>query len=168
MGITKYYNYYQVHLGYGMGRSDAAHALFLLGVLWGGLRDYRMNPTGQFLNVLLEHLTVNHSEEQTRLLVINGIIINISSIHEVAHTLTIKDRLIIAGNNLGDRHVVTTFHHASGNAGSVDGRVICSYEEKANKKTCFVGTMDIINLVISRKNVKFSVHPLASAQRNGR
>jgi len=24
VGITKYYNYYQVHLGYGMGRSDAA------------------------------------------------------------------------------------------------------------------------------------------------
>ena len=31
------------------------------------LRDYCMNPIGQFLNVLFEHLTVNHAEKQTGL-----------------------------------------------------------------------------------------------------
>ena len=47
---------------------------------------------------------------------------------------------------------MTTFHHASGNTRGVDGRVICGNEEKANKETRFVGTTDIINLVVSRKN----------------
>ena len=72
-------------------------------VYGGGLRDYRMNPTGQFLNVLLEHFTVNHAEKQTRLLVINGVVINISPIYKTAHSFTIKDGLVVAGNNFGDR-----------------------------------------------------------------
>ena len=79
--------------------------------VWGGLRDYRMNPTGQFLNVLLEHLTVNHAEKQTRLLVINGVVINISPIYKTAHSLAIKNGLVVAGNNFGDRHIMTAFRH---------------------------------------------------------
>ncbi len=91
---------------------------------WGGLRDYRMSPTWQLTNILLEYFSIDHTEKQTCLLVINGVVINISSINEIAHSLTIKDRLIIAGNNFSYRHIVTAFHHASGNARGVDGRVI--------------------------------------------
>ena len=88
-------------------------------VYGGGLRDYRMNPTGQFLNVLLEYLTVNHAEEQTRFLVINRVVINISSVYKSAYSLTIKDGLVVAGNNFGDRHIMTAFHHPSGNTRSI-------------------------------------------------
>lgn len=87
-----------------------------------------MNPTGQFLNVLLEHFTVNHAEKQTRLLVINGVVINISSIYKTAHSLAIKDGLVVAGNNFGDRHIMTAFHHPSGNARGIDGRMIGGYD----------------------------------------
>ena len=94
----------------------------------GGLRDYRMNPTGQFFNVLFEHLTVNHAEEQTRFMVINRVVINISSVYKSAYSLTIKDGLVVAGNNFGDWYVVTTFHHPSGNTRSIDGRMIGGYD----------------------------------------
>ncbi len=55
-----------------------------------------MNPIGQFLNVLFEHLTVNHAEKQTRLLIINGVVINISSVYKAAYSLAIKDGLVVA------------------------------------------------------------------------
>ena len=118
----------------------------------GGLRDYRMNPTGQFFNVLFEYLTVNHAEKQMCLLIINGVVINISSIDEAAYSLTIKDGLVVTGNNFGDRYIVTTFHHPSGNTRSIDGRMIGGYEEESNKESRIMGTADVVNLVISRKN----------------
>ena len=118
----------------------------------GGLRDYRMNPTGQFFNVLFEHLTVNHAEEQTRFMVINRVVINISSVYKSAYSLTIKDGLVVAGNNFGDWYVVTTFHHPSGNTRSIDGRMIGGYEEESNKESRLMGTTDVVNLIISRKN----------------
>ena len=111
-----------------------------------------MNPTGQFLNVLLEYLTVNHAEKQTRLLVINGVVINISPIDEPAYSLTIKNGLVVAGNNFGDWYVVTTFHHSSGNTRSIDGWMIGGNEEESNKESRLVGTTDVVNLIISRKN----------------
>lgn len=89
-----------------------------------------MNPIGQFLNVLFEHLTVNHAEKQTRLLIINGVVINISSVYKAAYSLAIKDGLVVAGNNFGDRHIVTTFHHPSGNTRSIDRGMIRGYEEE--------------------------------------
>ena len=54
-----------------------------------------MNPIGQFLNVLFEHLTVNHAEKQTGLLIINGVVINISSVYKAAYSLTIKDEITL-------------------------------------------------------------------------
>ena len=83
-----------------------------------------MNPIGQFLNVLFEHLTVNHAEKQTRLLIVNGVVINISSVYKAAYSLAIKDGLVVARNNFGDRHIVTTFHHPSGNTRSIDRGMI--------------------------------------------
>jgi len=111
-----------------------------------------MNPIGQFLNVLFEHLTVNHAEKQTRLLIINGIVINISSVYKAAYSLAIKDGLVVAGNNFGDRHIVTTFHHPSGNTRSIDRWMIRGYEEETNKKTRLMGTTDVVNLIVSRRN----------------
>ncbi len=121
-------------------------------VCGSGLRDYRMNPIGQFLNVLFEHLTVNHAEKQTRLLVINGVVVNISSVNKTAYSLAIKDGLVVTGNNFCDRNVVTTLHHPSGNTRSIDGRMIRGYEEETNKESRLMGTTDVVNLIICRKN----------------
>ena len=74
-----------------------------------------MNPAGQFFNVLFEHLTVNHAEEQTRLLVINGVVINISPIDETAYSFTIKDGLVVAiwsGNDNKNGLVNSGYHVA--------------------------------------------------------
>lgn len=105
------------------------------GIVYGGRScENGTCPTGQFLNVLFEHLTINHSEEQARLLVINRVVINISSFYKTAHSLAIKDGLVVARNDFGDRHIVATFHNTSGNTRSVDGRMICGYEEETNKE----------------------------------
>ena len=116
------------------------------------LRGYRMNPTGQFFDVLFEYFTVNHAEKQTCLLIINGVVINISSVNKAAYSLAIKDGLVVAGNNFGDRHIVTTFHHPSGNTRSIDRGMIRGYEEETNKESRLMGTTDVVNLIVSRKN----------------
>ena len=123
------------------------------GTVYGrGLRDYRINPTGQIFDVLFEHLPVNHAEKQTRLLIINGVVINISSVDKAAYSLAIKNGFVVAGNNFGDRNVVTTFHYTSGNTRSIDGRMIGGYEKESNKESRLMGTTNVVNLIISRKN----------------
>ena len=38
------------------------------------------------------------------------------------------DGLVVARDDLGNRHVVTAFHHPSGNARGIDGRMIGGYD----------------------------------------
>lgn len=110
-----------------------------------------MRPIRQLFCIALENLSVNHTEEQTRLLIIYGIVIDISPIGNQTHTATVEDGLIVAGNNLSDRNVVTTFHYTTGDARGVDGGMIGGNEEYADEETCLVGTTDVIKFVVCRE-----------------
>ena len=72
---------------------------------------------------MLKQLTINHSEKQTGFVVVNGIVVDVSTVYHAADTPAVKNRLVVAGNDFGYRHVVTAFHHPLGNARGIDGRV---------------------------------------------
>ena len=104
------------------------------GMVYGkGLWENVTCPIGQFLHILFKYRSINHPEKQTCLLIINGVVINIRAVYETAHTLTVKDRLIVA-------HIMAAFHHPSGNARGVDGRMICGYGPSNDNKNWFVNS----------------------------
>ena len=78
--------------------------------------------------VSLEDFSVHHPEQQTVFLIVNGIVVDISAVNNLADAAAVEDRLVVAGDDLGDGHVVTALHHPSGNARGIDGRMIGGYD----------------------------------------
>ena len=102
--------------------------------------------------VSLEDFSVHHPEQQTGFLIVNGIVVDISAVNNLADAAAVEDRLVVAGDDLGDGHVVTALHHPSGNARGIDGGVACGYEEETDEESCIVGTADVVELVVCRKD----------------
>ena len=53
-----------------------------------------MNPVRQFFEITFKDLSVNHAEEQTCLLIVYGIVIDITPVGNQAHTAAVEDGIL--------------------------------------------------------------------------
>ena len=114
--------------------------------------------------VSLEHFSVHHPKQQSGFLIVYGIVVDVGTVSNLTDAAAVKEGFVVAGDNLCDGHVVTTFHHPTGNARGIDGRMACSYEEETDEEASLVGTTDIVKFVVSRKNsLEYQAFPLSQA-----
>ena len=90
-------------------------------------------PKGYVVGVLLFYLTSSHSEKQLGFASINGVVVNIRPVNESLHYCAVCNRLLITRDNLGNWHIVASFHHTSGDAGCIDCWRCGTHEEQPNK-----------------------------------
>lgn len=98
------------------------------GLLYDGLR-----PKGDVYGIALEQLSVGHAKKQSGFSVIYRVVIDIDAVGNRCHTLAVEDGLLIARNDFGDGHIVTTFQYALRYARGIDGGVACGYKEYSDE-----------------------------------
>ena len=109
---------------------------------------YHRCPFRDVIGVLLEQLTVSHAEEQTCFGVIYGVVVDIDAVGNGYDALAVEYGLLVARDDFGNRHVVTTLHHSLGNARGIDGGMTCGDEEQTNEISGFTGSADEIDLAL--------------------
>ena len=59
-------------------------------------------------------------------LIINRVVINVGTVNKGDGLVSINERLVVAGDNLGDGNLMTTVQITLCDAGNVDGRIRCA------------------------------------------
>ena len=85
-------------------------------------------------------------------MVIYGIVVNIGAINEGDGLVGIDERLVIAGNNLGDGNLMTTVQITLGDAGDIDGRIGRADVKKADEEPCILSFAKKFQLLRGRKD----------------
>ena len=116
------------------------------------VRNNCFGPSWYCRHVSLEYLSVHHPKQQTGFLIVNGIVVDISTVSNLADPTAVKDGLVVTGNDFSDRDIVTAFHHTTGNPRGVYRRMVRGNEENPDEEASLMGTTDVIKFVFCGKN----------------
>lgn len=102
------------------------------------------------IGITFDNCAIGKTEEDARLTTIDRIVINIDSVSNTGGHLAIDDGFLITGYYLGNRNIMTAFHHPPGNTSSVDHRRFGADKEQANEEACLLCPTDEVQFVIGR------------------
>ena len=98
-------------------------------------------------NILFGQFPIDRTEEQLGKGVVNGIVVNIQSVHKGGKQAAVGDGLVVTADDFRDGNIVSARHDAAGNTRGIDLRAIGTDKKQPNEITFLLCMFHERNLV---------------------
>ena len=111
-----------------------------------------MCPLRDIVCIAFDDGTISKTEKDSGFQAIDGVVVDIDTVSDAGGHLAVDDGLLVAGDDFGNGDIVASFHHTSGDTGSVNHRRLGTDKEQTDKETRLFGSADEVQLVVGREN----------------